>query len=251
MDPTTFARLFDAQYADYEEDLPFWIHLAATYGDPILELGCGPGRVLRALLRQGHRVEGLDQEPAMLVRARRHLGGQSGRGPLHQADLATFALGRTYALILIPCNTLAHLPHDRARQAFHAARRHLRPGGALAFELPNAADAVAETVDDEPLDVFLEPETGHAVQVYARTGSLAPEVAQVEWVYDELLPEGEVRRHTHRMAYHLWEPNELEQALRKAGYREIALFGDYNRAPLTSDSPRLLVVAEALSEAES
>lgn len=246
MDPVTFARLFDAQYADYKEDLPFWLHLAATYGDPILELGCGPGRVLRALLSQGYRAEGLDQDPAMLARARRHLAEQVR---LHQADLATFRLGETYALILIPCNTLAYLPHDRARQAFHTARRHLRPGGALAFELPNPADAVPEETDEELLDAFLDPETGHAVQVYARTERAAPQTAQVEWLYDELLPEGEVRRHARRVTYHLWEPGNLEQALRQASYRQVAFFGDYDRTPFAPDSPRLLVVAQVDTEA--
>jgi len=40
---TLFARYYDLENADLTEDLPFWLELAETCGDPILELGCGTG----------------------------------------------------------------------------------------------------------------------------------------------------------------------------------------------------------------
>ena len=47
-------------------DLPFWNKLANEMGDPILELGCGTGRLLLPLIQAGHEVVGIDKSyPAL------------------------------------------------------------------------------------------------------------------------------------------------------------------------------------------
>ena len=58
--------LYHAHHNRYKEDLPFWLELAARHGDPVLELGCGSGRVLLALAQDGYQVYGLDNDPGML-----------------------------------------------------------------------------------------------------------------------------------------------------------------------------------------
>jgi SAM-dependent methyltransferase len=50
-----FARFYDGDYRHYDEDLDLIGHYAGEHGDPILELGCGTGRVLLSLARAGHR----------------------------------------------------------------------------------------------------------------------------------------------------------------------------------------------------
>ncbi len=57
-----FPLFYHAQHQNYLEDLPFWLGLAATQGSPILELGCGSGRVLLPLALAGHRVLGIDND---------------------------------------------------------------------------------------------------------------------------------------------------------------------------------------------
>ncbi|MGD8604269.1 MAG: class I SAM-dependent methyltransferase, partial [Anaerolineales bacterium] len=73
IDSAAFARFYQAQYADYEEDIPYWLKLADRWGDPILELGCGPGRVLFQLAAVDHQIAGLDNDPDMLALARQSL----------------------------------------------------------------------------------------------------------------------------------------------------------------------------------
>ena len=55
-----FARFYDADYRHYQDDLDLILDLADQTGDPILELGCGTGRVLAPLLEAGHTVTGVD-----------------------------------------------------------------------------------------------------------------------------------------------------------------------------------------------
>ena len=91
--PADLARLFQSQYADFTEDLPLWLDLAQRHGAPILELGCGTGRVLSRLAEAGHAVTGLDANPAMLERAEKQIApGASEQVTLLRADLRSFSV---------------------------------------------------------------------------------------------------------------------------------------------------------------
>ena len=68
------ARFYDLENADFIEDLDFWVDLAKESGGPVLELGCGSGRVTQQIARAGITVAGLDNSPAMLDLARSKLG---------------------------------------------------------------------------------------------------------------------------------------------------------------------------------
>ncbi len=239
-----FPRLFDAQYAAFDEDLPLWLALAAEAAGPILELGCGTGRVLAALARAGHPVEGLDREPGMLARAARRLAPHAV--PLHCADLRDFRLDHPYALILLPCNTFALLDDGEAAAMLACARRHLLPSGRLAAEVPTPEEARALTsAADGPVATFLEPESGHPVQLYAEcSGSADGRRVDIAWHYDTLLPDGEVRRTTVRSRFHLRRRSEIRRLLSSAGFASVRFLGDYDRTPYRPGAPRLIVLAQ-------
>ena len=61
-----FPTLYHAHHGQYQEDLPFWLKLANQQGGPVLELGCGTGRVLLPLARGGFQTVGLDNDLEML-----------------------------------------------------------------------------------------------------------------------------------------------------------------------------------------
>jgi SAM-dependent methyltransferase len=241
-----FPRLFEAQYASFTQDLPFWLSLARSQGGPILELGCGPGRVLMALARNGFDVDGLDRDPEMLRRAeRRFIEKPQGCIRLTAGDLREFSLDRRYGLVLLPCNTFAHLERHAAQSTLACIRRHLLPGGAFAAELPSRYDAFGATIEpDEPLDTFLEPEQGNAVQVYAEQQAERERgLVRVAWRYDELHTDGRVTSTRIDLVYHLWDPPSLRATIQRAGFTSLVCYGDYDRSPYRPDSPRLLVVA--------
>ena len=54
-------------------DVPFWRTLAAQAAGPVLELGCGTGRIALPLGRAGAHVVGIDRSEAMLARARQRI----------------------------------------------------------------------------------------------------------------------------------------------------------------------------------
>src|SRR5215208_7091430 len=76
--------LYDLEHAGFSDDVELYLRLAEAVGDPILELGCGTGRVLAPLAAAGHRITGVDRSRPMLDRARSELRVQDHVGDISQ-----------------------------------------------------------------------------------------------------------------------------------------------------------------------
>jgi SAM-dependent methyltransferase len=129
----------DLECGTYAEDLELWRSLAAEHGDPVLDVGAGTGRVALHLARDGARVTALDNDAELLAELRRRAYGLALDTVL--ADAREFELGRSFALCLVPMQTIQLLGGPEGRTRFMSrARRHLHPSGLLAV-------AIAETLE--------------------------------------------------------------------------------------------------------
>jgi SAM-dependent methyltransferase len=244
MGSADFPRYFEAQYAQYTEDIPFWLELGRECHGTVLELGCGYGRVLRALAAAGIPVVGIDNDPGMLARAAAHSSaGFRHLVSLHQSDIRDYTLGRFFPLAISPCNTFAFLPDDEFQQAAACAARHLQRGGRLVLDLPaQMADEANLTGAPELCSAFDDLESGNPVQVSSlerADGSLI----HVTWLYDELFPDGRVKRTEIPMTYHLRDPEAISGLLSSAGFESIEFFGNLQRSPWRRGSPRIIASA--------
>lgn len=127
------AEWHDLECGRYTADLALWRELAAAAGGPILDVGAGTGRVALLLAAEGHEVVALDHDPGLLA-VLRERGGE--RVATEAADARAFALGRAFALVLVPMQTVQLLGGRTGRAAFLArAAEHLLAGGRLAVAL--------------------------------------------------------------------------------------------------------------------
>src|SRR5258705_12249488 len=109
------SELYDSFIADYYDESPvvkgrvqdvaFYRDAAREFGDPVLELGCGTGRITMALAEAGKRITGLDLSERMLERAVKKRaalrGGARERGHLVQGKMAGVCLRAELPLIII------------------------------------------------------------------------------------------------------------------------------------------------------
>jgi SAM-dependent methyltransferase len=129
----------DLECGSYKEDLELWRELAAQYGDPILEVGAGTGRVALELARAGHQVTALDRDPELLAALEQRGAGLGVRAT--RADARSFELDREFALCLVPMQTIQLLGGGSGRARFlRQARAHLRDGGFFAAALADGME---------------------------------------------------------------------------------------------------------------
>jgi SAM-dependent methyltransferase len=135
----------DVECASYTTDFELWDSLAA---DPLLDIGCGTGRVALRLAAAGRDVTGLDSEPALVGALSSRARERGLRIRTAVGDARSFDLGRTFALVIAPMQ-VAQLMGGAAGRAdmLRTVRRHLEPGGLFAAAL---ADPF-EGVEDDPL----------------------------------------------------------------------------------------------------
>jgi len=132
-DSTILPALYHAHHISYNEDLLFWLELAAQNGKQALELGCGTGRVLLPLAQSGIAITGIDNDPDMLAFLRQSLPEGLQPAPrIEAADMTAFDLGQRFPLVISPCNTWSTLSAEARgrRPGLHrpppAAGRRLR-----------------------------------------------------------------------------------------------------------------------------
>jgi SAM-dependent methyltransferase len=146
----------DVECASYVEDLPLWRSLAAEYGDPVLDVGAGTGRVTLDLARAGYRVTALDRDPELIAALAGRLADNRRMAPeicqTVVADAREFDLGeRRFPLVIVPMQTIQLLGGAEGRGDFlRCARRHLVAGGVLAVAIAEVLD-LYEAVDGMPM----------------------------------------------------------------------------------------------------
>jgi SAM-dependent methyltransferase len=149
----------DVECGGYAADLPLWRELAAEHApaQPVLDLGAGTGRVALDLARAGHEVVALDLDANLLDALRERAA--AGRLPVEavQGDARDYALGRRFALVIAPMQTVQLLGGAEGRAAFlRAAAAHLCPGGLLACALADALEGFDAAHTEPPLPDVLE-----------------------------------------------------------------------------------------------
>src|ERR1700675_1461467 len=164
----TTAKYYDAAYAAKQDlvDAPFYVELARKHGGPVLEIGCGTGRVLLLIAREGVEIHGVDNSAAMLdvlkTRIEKEPPEVSRRIVLHQGDMREFRLSGKYPLVIMPFRPLQHMHsvEDQVRGLTTAAF-HLQGAGIFAFDVfyPKF-DLIAKGVGEEVLELEWPADSG-------------------------------------------------------------------------------------------
>jgi SAM-dependent methyltransferase len=245
----TFPLLYYTHYNHHLEDLPFWLDLADRQGGPILELGCGTGRVLIPLIKAGHRAFGLDDDYAMLSFLKFKLASECEneflhQAPIFQADMRSFHLHARFPFIFVPCNTWSILDPPGRQRALANISAHLSPTGLFVASVPNPLllRELPARSDVEFEESFEHPLSRNPVQV--SSGWKRDKIKfTVSWYYDHLLPDGTVERLKVNAAHHLSTTDDFLDELRMAGLQINATWGDFDGSAYAPDSTYLILAA--------
>jgi len=223
-------------------DVPFWRRVASAARGPVLELGCGTGRVSLPLARAGVEVVGIDRSAPMLERARRQTAprGTTLRGTPKGAPYKSLRLvrgdiralpfaARSFAMVVAPYGILQSLirPRDLAATLASVARV-IAPGGAFGIDL----------VPDVPK--WREYE--NRVQLRGRAGdrqltlieSVRQDPARRLTTFEQNYVErrgDRTREHRFDLTFRTLSVPEMTRQLERAGFTVAAVLGDYQGRP--------------------
>jgi ubiquinone/menaquinone biosynthesis C-methylase UbiE len=245
------ARFYDLDHSVITDDMEMYRSFALQIGGPVLELGCGTGRIALPLARDGYDVAAVDFSPAMLNVLRAKLVDEppdvAARVEIIQADMRRLELDRPFALALCPLNTFMHMT-TRADQmaALNAAHRHLLPGGTLVVDVVSAYPMLlapageALTLQRELRD----PSTARRVQKFTSMRfDHAKQIQRIVLLYDEIAEDGAMKRATLSVDLRYVFRFEMELLLERAGFSVEGVYGNTDLEPYGMDSERMIFVA--------
>ena len=244
-----FGLLYDSVplYAA-RRDIAFYLEEAKAAGGPILELGCGTGRILMPIARAGCTIAGVDSSSQMLARCKEKLAAEAAivqaRVTLQQRDIRDFALDAKYALIIAPFRVVQQLARIDDQLRFLAAvARHLAPTGRFIFDVFNPRfDALtsADGIEREDTPELQLPD--------GRTLRRGARVTRVRWVDQvsetELIYYVGGKRYVQAFDMRWYLAAELQHLLARGGFRVREMYGDFARGPLVDGSPEIVLISE-------
>ena len=255
--------LYDSFIADYYDESPivkgrlqdvaFYRNAVRDFGDPILELGCGTGRITMALAEAGKRITGLDLSGRMLERAvkKRAALRVEARERVHfvQGDMARFDLGEKFRLVIIPFRPFQHLLEVRQQMdCLECVRKHLAPGGRLILDVfQTDAERMHDPVHMREVQLTeYETADGRRVRISERVAAFhrAEQRNDVEMIFSIKRRDGRQERLVFAWPLRYFFRFEVEHLLARCGFKVAALYGDFDRSPIRGDSPEMIFVAE-------
>lgn len=255
------ASVYDLEQAANIKDIKFFCAAAQKIGGPVLELGCGTGRLTIPLAEAGNEIVGLDISMTMISRFREKLRIQSQeireRIRIMRGDIGHFCLKKKFPMAICSSNTLFLLESKAAiAESLNRAHKHLLPGGSLIIDVDAISAETRMALVKYPLedvhDIVITAGSGNSP--LRRTHSIKP-IGSNPRDTDATLPTnrfsvsykyldewGHIRATRHENVI-LLTPEELLRLLREQGFEVTEKFGGYDRRPFTETDHKLIIVA--------
>src|SRR5512145_2701446 len=95
------AELWDLFRGDTStwDDRFFYLDVVKKYGAPVLDVGCGTGRILLDFMRQGIDIDGVDNSPDMLALLKQKAESLNVHPTVYQQKMDQLDLPRKYQTV--------------------------------------------------------------------------------------------------------------------------------------------------------
>lgn len=245
-----FAHYYDLEYRNVTDDLMFYSEFAARCESPILELGCGTGRIVSHLGMAGYRVTGIDLSLPMLQIAHQRVDQEprlARNVRLEEADMRTFSLRTRFRMALCAINSFMHLttPEDQAA-CLQAVHHHLVPGGLFIVDVFNPDLALLlEGSGRLMLERMLVDPAGPTLitKMVSAWVDRARQVNHVTYLYDEMQADNTLKRTVAMISQRYLYRYEMEHLLMGNGFVIENVYGNYDLEDFGAESLKMIFVA--------
>jgi SAM-dependent methyltransferase len=248
IDYAVFADLYDA-IVQFDEDIAFFTEAAARAAGNVLELMSGTGRVSIPLLEAGAPLTCVDASREMLARLHAKRAARGGPDRMVLADVRSLPFCGAFDLAILAFHSFAELITDADRTAaLSSVHRALVRGGRFICTLHNPAVRL-EAIDGRLRTVGRCPRPSGRGELVLRTRLAfdpATRLAGGTQLIDELDDQGRaIGRRSMSIRFALLDRAAFEALAEAAGFRVLALSGDYRDSPYReNESPYMIWTLE-------
>lgn len=228
-------------------DRHFYFDVIKQFGQPVLDVGCGTGRLLIDFLQNGIDIDGIDNSPEMLDICRSKSAELGFSLRLYEQRIESLNLPGRYRTILLPSSVMQLVPLDVALTAARKCFDHLEPGGAATGSFGFGWR------EGDPLDtgwtlLFEKTRATDGATVKSWTHEWhtpAERCWHVEQRFEITLNGKVLADETYRRSPEGWwyTPAQAKELFRSAGFSDVRVFSAFTQNPVTPDDRLFTVVA--------
>lgn len=247
------ASFYDTMYSGRKDDVNFYVNLSKDIGGPVLECGCGTGRVLLPIAKSGLEIWGIDGSRAMLDVANTKLTRlkpeiQTRIHMSHQ-DMRDFHLKQSFSLCIVPFRAFLHLlTIEDQEKALGQMHKHLKRNGILVLDIfAPSYKLLADESATIRIGEKLNPETGQNFTIMDHVRyEHDRQLIHVERFYEEVGESGQVIRKVMHFSLRYIFRYEMQVLLEKNGFKLRDVFGHFDKRPYDYESGEMIFVAEKM-----
>ena len=239
-----FAEIYDGLMndVDYESWAEYYTRLLSVFGirgGKICECACGTGGLTLPLQRRGFQMTGVDQSREMLWQAAQKARKNGMSIPFVQQDMRALNLHKPVDAVLATCDGVNYLMTEEDLLGFfRAAKRAVRPGGALAFDVstPHKLKEIlcgGLMCEDRPEITYLWQNTWHE----------RSQTVDLDLCFFIREADGKYRRTEEHQSQRAWTQEALKNALWKAGFRSVCMYSEATLNPAKESDQRWHIAA--------
>lgn len=240
----TFWDLFRGDTSTWDDRF-FYLEVVKKHGQPVLDVGCGTGRILLDFMEQGFDIDGIDNSPDMLALCKQKAEKLGLKPTVHQQEMDELSLPRKYQTILVPSSSFQllldeSLPPVTIKRFFD----HLLPGGVLAMPFMTLWKP-GDPLENESTDEAVRPEDGALVRRWSHTRFDSP--TSLEHTIDryEIIKGGQVissEEHKQSPATLSYTQEQAVALYQKAGFKDIQVCHEFTFEPVRPEDTTFCVL---------
>lgn len=251
----THAELYDQLYLGLPGEEDFYVNESLRYSSPILEIGCGTGRVTIPIAKVGGDITGIDNSDGLLEVANQKVSkikNMAGSIELINADMRDFSINKKFNLVIIPYRAFLHMHSvEDQKKTLKNIYNHLAPGGHLImnmfFPRIDVIDSHINQLGNAVKQVkVLENKNGNKLMVHdSRQYSSYTQLINQYFIVEEINPEGLVISKQYFPLTLRWVTKfEMEHLFELSGFKVINSYGWFDKRPLSDNSEEMIWVAQ-------
>ena len=220
-------------------DVAFWTRVAARAGGPVLELGCGTGRVTRPLARAGVKIVGVDRSAAMLAR----IPNRESRIPVVRGDIRALPFpGASFEMVIAPYGILQSLIRARDLSAtLDSVARVVRRGGTFGIDL--VPDVPNWREYRNRVQLRGKSNGAHLTLIESVSQDRRRRLTTFEQTYVERRG-AHTREHRFELTFRTLTVPQMTRRLERAGFAVTTVLGDYRGRPWDARADVWIILAE-------